>query len=48
MTAQGFDAMRDMAATGKATIIFAPNSPDGFAKMFTALAGAEIASSTTA
>lgn len=48
MTAQGFDAMRDMAATGKSTIIFAPNAPDGFAKMFTALAGAEVASSTTA
>ncbi|HUK57748.1 MAG TPA: SPFH domain-containing protein [Stellaceae bacterium] len=41
MTAQGFDAMRDMAATGKSTIIFAPNSPDGFAKLFTAVAGAE-------
>jgi hypothetical protein len=37
-----------MAASGKSTIMFAPNSPDGFAKMFTALAGAEIASSTTA
>jgi regulator of protease activity HflC (stomatin/prohibitin superfamily) len=48
MTAQGFDAMRDMAASGRSTIIFAPNSPDGFAKMFTALAGAEVASSTTA
>ncbi|HEV2545826.1 MAG TPA: SPFH domain-containing protein [Stellaceae bacterium] len=46
MTAQGFDAMRDMAATGKSTIIFAPNAPDGFAKMFTALAGAEVASTT--
>ena len=43
MTAQGFDAMRDMASTGKSTIIFAPNSPDGFAKMFTALAGADVA-----
>ncbi len=41
MTAQGFDAMRDMAASGKSTIIFAPNSPDGFAKLFTAVAGAE-------
>jgi regulator of protease activity HflC (stomatin/prohibitin superfamily) len=46
MTAQGFDAMRDMAASGKSTIIFAPNAPDGFAKMFTALAGAEVASTT--
>ena len=41
MTAQGFDAMRDMAASGKSTIIFAPNSPDGFAKLFTAVVGAE-------
>jgi regulator of protease activity HflC (stomatin/prohibitin superfamily) len=48
MTAQGFDAMRDMAASGKSTVIFAPNAPDGFAKMFTALTGAEVASSTTA
>ena len=47
MTAQGFDAMRDMAASGKSTIVFAPNSPDGFAKMFTALAGAEVAGKTT-
>ena len=48
MTAQGFDAMRDMAATGKSTIIFAPNAPDGFAKMFTALTGAEVAGVTAA
>jgi regulator of protease activity HflC (stomatin/prohibitin superfamily) len=48
MTAQGFDAMRDMASTGKSTIIFAPNSPDGFSKMFTALAGAEVASGSAA
>jgi regulator of protease activity HflC (stomatin/prohibitin superfamily) len=41
MTAQGFDAMRDMAASGKSTIIFAPNSPDGFTKLFSAIAGAE-------
>ena len=47
MTAQGFDAMRDMAASGKSTIVFAPNSPDGFAKLFTAMAGAEIAGKST-
>jgi regulator of protease activity HflC (stomatin/prohibitin superfamily) len=47
MTAQGFDAMRDMAASGKATILFAPNSPDGFTKLFTAVAAAEVASTTT-
>jgi len=47
MTAQGFDAMRDMSASGKSTIIFAPNSPDGFAKLFTAMAGAEVAGKST-
>jgi regulator of protease activity HflC (stomatin/prohibitin superfamily) len=48
MTAQGFDAMRDMAATGKSTVIFAPNSPDGFAKMFTAMTGADLATGKAA
>jgi hypothetical protein len=30
-----------MAASGKSTIIFAPNSPDGFTKLFSAITGAE-------
>jgi len=41
MTAQGFDAMRDMANTGKSTIVFAPNSPGGFAELFSALSASK-------